>query len=99
MAPGVVYLLGSGLDALAVDTLYSDAKDGDVLLVQFGKGVMQRDAQEMCRAGQACIQHWAGNVVGLIEYLAQMLIGAALGSAILGRRPLVVRYVHDSHLF
>jgi len=52
MAPGVAYLLGSSLDALAVDALYRDTKDGDVLLVQLGKGIMQRDAQKMRRTRQ-----------------------------------------------
>jgi len=53
MTSDVVYLLVSGLDSFAMDAFYRNAKDGDVLLVQFGKGVMQRDAQKMRRARQA----------------------------------------------
>jgi hypothetical protein len=70
-----------GPAALAVYALYRDTKDGDVLLVQVGEGIMQGDAQEMGRTGHVRIEQGSGNAIGLVEYLTQVMIRAAFDSA------------------
>jgi hypothetical protein len=73
--------LACRLAALAVHTLDRDAKDGDILLMKVRERIMQGDAQKVGGTRHIRIEQRRRDPISLVEYLPQVVIGAAFDTA------------------